>query len=91
MTNVTELKKEWMQEAEFASEYEALSDEFAVAHMLIRARTNAGLTQAQVAEKMDVSQARIAKLESGVNVSISSLNRYAAATGTRLNISLDPA
>ena len=89
MTDVAALKKKWMKDPEFAGEFEALSEEFAVAHALIKARTEAGMTQADVAERMQVSQARIAKLESGTNVSITSLKRYAEATGTKLSISLD--
>ena len=71
-------------------EYEALSEEFAIVNALIAARTHAGMTQEDVASKMQVSQARIAKIESGSNISVNALKRYAEATGTTLNISLDP-
>lgn len=90
MTDVEELKKKWIKNPKFVKEYEALADEFVIAHALIKARSEAGMTQAKVAERMQVSQARIARIESGVNVSIASLKRYAEATGTTLNISLDP-
>ena len=90
MTDVDELKSRWMEDPEFAKEYEALSEEFVIANALIKARTEAGMTQADVAAHMQVSQARIAKIESGTNVSVSSLKRYAEATGTKLNISLEP-
>lgn len=85
-----ELKKEWMKNPKFVAEYEALADEFEVAGALIRARAQAGMTQAEVAEKMNVTQSRIAKIEGGTNVSIDALKRYADATGTKLSISLDP-
>ena len=50
------------------------------------------MTQAQVAEKMQVTQSRILqKMEGGINVSVEALHRYAEATGTRLTISLEPA
>ena len=52
---------------------------------LIRARS-----QADVAAKMDVTQSRIAKMEGGINVFVDALKRYAEATGTTLNISLNP-
>ena len=64
--------------------------EFEVAGALIRARVQAGMTQADVAAKMDVTQSRIAKMEGGINVSVDALKRYAEATGTTLSISLDP-
>ena len=85
-----DLKKEWMKDPEFVAEYEALAPEFEVAGALIRARSQAGMTQADVAAKMDVTQSRIAKMEGGINVSVDALKRYAEATGTTLNISLDP-
>ena len=90
MTDVRELKKRWMKNPKFVEEYEALSEEFAIVNALIAARTHAGMTQEDVAAKMNVSQARIAKIESGANISVDALKRYAEATGTTLNISLDP-
>ncbi len=91
MTDIKELKKRWMKNPKFVEEYEALSEEFAIVNALITARTHAGMTQEDVAVKMQVSQARIAKIESGTNISVDALKRYAEATGTTLNISLDPA
>ena len=90
MTDFNELKKKWMKDSEFVAEYEALAPEFAVASELIRARTRAGMTQEEVAAKMQVTQSRIAKMEGGINVSVDALKRYAEATGATLNISLDP-
>ncbi|MBL4731559.1 MAG: helix-turn-helix transcriptional regulator [Rhizobiaceae bacterium] len=90
MINFNDVKKEWMKNPKFVEEYEALAPEFAVASALIRARSHAGMTQADVAAKMDVTQSRIAKMEGGINVSVEALKRYAEATGTTLNISLDP-
>lgn len=90
MMDFEDLKKEWMKDPKFVAEYEALAPEFEVAGALIRARAQAGMTQADVAAKMDVTQSRIAKMEGGINVSVDALKRYAEATGTTLNISLDP-
>ena len=90
MTDFADIKKQWMKDPEFVVEYEALAPEFAVAGALIKARTRAGMTQADVAEKMQVTQSRVAKMEGGINVSVDALKRYAEATGTTLNISLDP-
>ncbi|MGE4194636.1 MAG: helix-turn-helix domain-containing protein [Pseudodesulfovibrio sp.] len=59
--------------AEYAREYEALEDEFSIAQAMIRARSRAGLSQAEVARRMGVSQPRIAKIESGTNVSLNIL------------------
>lgn len=90
MTDFAEIKKKLLEDPEFKAEYDALEPEFAVARALIRARSEAGMTQAEVAEKMQVTQSRIAKMEGGINVSVDALKRYAEATGTKLQISLEP-
>ena len=87
-----ELKTDLLKRADVRTEYEALAEEFSIAEALIRARTEANMTQAEVAEKMHTSQSYVAKLEGGqVSPSIKALQRYAAATGSRLKISLDRA
>ncbi len=47
-----ELIDEWIEEPEFIAEYDALADEFALFDEMLKARKNAGLTQADVAKKM---------------------------------------
>ena len=47
-----ELIDEWMKDPECAAEYNALADEFALFDEMLKARKNAGLTQADVARKM---------------------------------------
>lgn len=61
----------------------------AVAEILYQARTRVNLTQAEVAERMKVSQPYIVKLERG-NASISwkVISRYAAACGKKVEITL---
>ena len=90
MTRFDDLKKELLKRDDIRAEYDALAGEFSLASTLIRARTEADMTQAQVAEKMKTSQSYVAKLESGqVNPSMKALQRYAAATGAQLKISLE--
>lgn len=92
MTDVNELFDEWKKDPEFVKEYEALEEEFSLASALISARSQADMTQQDVAEKMDTSQAYIAKLEGGaVSPTMKALKRYAAATGSRLKIVFEPA
>ena len=89
---VSKLIKEWMKDPSFKKGYDALEDEFALAAMLIEARTNAKLSQGQLAAKMGTSQSTIARLESGAaKPSLSTLERFAKATGTRVRVSLEPA
>ncbi|WP_366552644.1 helix-turn-helix domain-containing protein [Aquibaculum sediminis] len=85
-----ELKQDLMQCADVRAGYEALADEFSIMEALIRARTEAHMTQSEVADKMRTSQSYVAKLEGGqVSPSMKALQRYAAATGSRLKISLE--
>lgn len=90
MMKLNDLKKDLLKRTDVRAEYEALAEEFSIAEALIRARSEADMTQTDVAEKMHTSQSYVAKLEGGqVSPSIKALQRYAAATGSRLKISLE--
>lgn len=85
----------WMKRPGYAAAYSALEDEYAALGELLRARRNAGMTQAEVAERMGVAQASVARLESSAGSrkhapSLSSLRRYADAVGCELRITLSP-
>lgn len=91
MTDVNELFDDWKKDPEFIKEYEALEEEFSLASALIFARSQADMTQQDVAKKMETSQSYIAKLEGGaVSPTMKALKRYAAATGSRLKIVFEP-
>lgn len=87
-----DIHDKWMKEdPEYRREYDALEEEFALIEALMLARAHSGLTQAQVAERMNTTQAVIARLEGGKSKpSTRTLERYAKATGTRLRISFEP-
>ena len=92
MIPLEEAIAEWRKDPEYVKAYEALEEEFSLAAAMIQARTHAGLTQEQLAERMHTTQAVIARLESGrVKPSTRILERLAAATGVRLRISFEPA
>ena len=88
----SDLHCKWMRDdPEYRAEFAALEEEFALASVLIEARTRAGLTQEQLADRMNTTQAVIARLESGrVKPSTRTLERLAKATGTRLRITFEP-
>lgn len=72
---------------EYRREYEALEEEFSLIGAMLDARSKAGLTQAQVAERMGVKQPVVAKIEGGKsNVSFDTLKRYAHATGCKVKV-----
>lgn len=80
----------WMKDPVYAREYDALEAEFSLAEALIQARLKAGLTQTDLAARMQTTQSVIARLEGGSAVpSTRVLKRIAAATGTRLKISFE--
>jgi ribosome-binding protein aMBF1 (putative translation factor) len=83
--------KRWKEDPRYVAAYNALEKEFALASALIKARSEAEMTQEQVAEAMGTTQAVIARLESGkVLPSTRTLERFAKATRTRLRISFKP-
>jgi ribosome-binding protein aMBF1 (putative translation factor) len=83
--------KRWKEDPRYVAAYNALEKEFALASALIKARSEAEMTQEQVAEAMGTTQAVIARLESGkVLPSTRTLERFAKATRTRLRISFEP-
>ena len=91
MTLISELKEQWMQNPAFKAEYDALEDEFSLARELIEARTRAGLSQAELAQRMGTTQSAIARLESGkAPPSMRTIARIAAATGSRAVVRLAP-
>lgn len=75
---VSKLKKRWMKEPGFKAGYDALDSEFAIASILIQARTKANLSQQELAARMGTSQSTIARLESGASrPTLSTLERIA--------------
>lgn len=76
-------------DTQFAVAYDELEDEFAALSALLAARASAGLTQAEVAARMGVSQPVVARIESSLgkkvhSPSFSTLRRYANACGMKL-------
>lgn len=89
MTRISDLKKKLMVNPEFREEYQKADGEFQLVEELVRARTRANLSQAELARKIGTTQSAIARLEGGgVSPSIATLRRYAEATGTKLEINL---
>jgi predicted transcriptional regulator len=83
---------EWMQDATFKAEYERIErEEMPLFDIILKARKEAGLTQAQVAERMGTKQAAITRLESSLvsgkhSPSIATLQKYAKALGKQLDV-----
>ena len=87
-----DLHDEMMQnDAEYDREYTALAEEFSLAREVIQARRLANLTQQELADRMNTTQAVVARMEGGSLPSMRTLERLAAATGTQLRVSFERA
>ncbi|HAK3431715.1 TPA: helix-turn-helix transcriptional regulator [Salmonella enterica] len=73
------------------AEYDAIADEFALLDEMLAARREAGLTQAEVAERMGTKATAITRMESNLAAGVSgpsftTLKKFAQATGKKLQI-----
>jgi transcriptional regulator with XRE-family HTH domain len=89
--NLKSFKAQALKRADVRREYDALAEEFELLDDILKARAEAGLTQAQVAARIGTSQSVVARLESDIgkhSPSIATLKRYASALGYRLQVRL---
>ena len=89
----SDLKKKALKRKKIKEEYDALEPEFSLLRELLQARRNAGLSQAEVANKMGTKAPAITRLESSLtsgkhSPSIATLKKYAQALGCHLEIKL---
>ena len=89
MKRLQTIKRKMLLDRDVRAPSETLSAEFDLARELIAARLRAGLTQAEVAERMGTTQSVVARLESGAQMpSVNTLLKYAKATRSRPIIKL---
>lgn len=87
-----EMMAKWMQDPEFKAEYERIErEEMPMLDAILALRKSAGLTQAQVAERMGTKAPAVARLENALitgtpSPSLSTLRKYAAALGKKLEV-----
>ena len=67
-----------MKNPAFKTAYDALEDEFSALDALLLARKEAGLTQAEVAERMGIAQSSLARIESSLGSRKHSPSRHPA-------------
>ncbi|OXJ28693.1 transcriptional regulator [Burkholderia sp. HI2714] len=93
MATYKELRERALADPEVRAEYERLNrEEFALLDAMLAARREAGLSQADVAERMGTKAPAITRLERALatgqhSPSIDTLRKYAAACGKKLVIS----
>jgi len=85
MTKIAEPRKRLTNNPEFRKEYEKADAEFAIIEALVKARTTAKLSHAE----LRTTQSAVAGLEGcGIFPTLSTLRRYTEATGTKLHVEL---
>ncbi len=81
-----------MQNPAVRAEYERIErEEMPMLDAILKARADAGLTQAQVAERMGTKAPAVARLENALvtgkhSPSLATLQKYAAALGKRVQV-----
>jgi len=91
MKTLRTIKAELLDDTDTRAEYDAMASEFSMTRELIAARSRAGLTQGEVAQRMGTTQSVIARLEGGRMPSIRTVQRYAQAVGARAVVHLEAA
>lgn len=83
--NWEDFKKEVLSDPEVKKEYDALEAEFALIDSLISARLSKKMTQAELAQRVGMKQAAIARLEGGdSNPRYSTLAKVAKELGKKV-------
>jgi predicted transcriptional regulator len=89
--NLKDLKAELLTKPAVREAYDAQAPEFELARELIAARTQAGLTQGDVAARMGTTQSVVARIESGRgSPSMRTVQRFAHAVGARAVVRMEP-
>lgn len=89
--NHSELRAIILSDSEARAAYDSMEPEFALLRQMLQARRKAGLTQAEVAERMGTKAPAITRLESSLadgkhSPSLATLQKYAQAVGCELQV-----
>ncbi len=87
----SELKEKALKRKDVKAEYKVLEPEFTILQELLQARQKAGLSQAEIAERMGTKAPAITRLESSLSSgkhspSIATIKRYADVLDCHLEI-----
>jgi DNA-binding XRE family transcriptional regulator len=77
---------EWEQRKQAAR---ASTEAYVLGHHLREIREEQGLTQAQVAESVGISQARVSQIERGEIHNLETMRAYATALGARITVTIE--
>lgn len=80
-----------VRDAEFADGLESGYADFRIGVLLRQAREEAGLTQEEVARRLETQKSAISRIENHAgDIRLSTLERYASALGRHLSLELRP-
>ena len=83
---VAERKK---RDSEFAKDFDSGYEQFKISVMLKQARIEAGITQAELAERLHTKKTAISRIENHAeDIKLSTLEKFAEATGKRLMLKI---
>lgn len=89
MRDFKHFKARMLKNKAVKKKYDELGPEFALISLLIKKRTEKGLTQEQLARKIGTKQSAIARLESGrYNPTLNAMKKVAEALGARFEIAI---
>lgn len=91
MKNWKEVETRFLDDPETAAEFEALRPQYEIISQIIKARSEQGLTQEELAARTGLQRSNISRLESGnYNPSIELLTRVAKGLGMELHVEFRP-
>jgi DNA-binding XRE family transcriptional regulator len=83
MINFNDTEKKLECDPKVMAYYKELEPKYSIIRSMVKARIDSGLSQEEIARRMETSQSSIARLESGNQMpSLNTLFKYAKATGT---------
>ena len=87
MDDFTRYLNEQLKDPVFKQEWDALESECELARTMIKARTETGITQKDLASKTGIQRSNISRIEQGeYNPSVKTLQRIARGMGKKLYI-----
>ena len=85
-----EMDARWADPA-FRAEHAAWENEYKVAVAMHKAREQAGLTQLDLAERMNTRRSNVSRIENGQNVTFATFARFLHGCGFDFKVSIFPA
>lgn len=87
MTTLNEVISDSLKDPEFAEEWDRLEPEYAILSVIVDAREQSGLTQAELARRCGMTQSALSRLETGKSSpTIKTLQQLARGLGKKLEV-----